>query len=73
MLGDVLHAPGDVRVEQREDPRILADRRGHPAVRGLYLWIGPVTVPGIKKIDRPSPMGHEYVAIGSLGVSGGPG
>jgi threonine dehydrogenase-like Zn-dependent dehydrogenase len=62
MRGAVLHAPGDVRVEQREDPRILFPtdaviRLSATCVCGSDLW----PYRGIEKITGPSPMGHEYV------------
>jgi threonine dehydrogenase-like Zn-dependent dehydrogenase len=64
MRGAVLHAPGDVRVEDREDPRILTPtdaviRLSATCVCGSDLW----PYRGIEKIEGPSPMGHEYVGI----------
>jgi threonine dehydrogenase-like Zn-dependent dehydrogenase len=64
MRGAVLYAPGDVRVEDREDPRILAStdaiiRLSAACVCGSDLW----PYRGIEKIDGPRPMGHEYVGI----------
>jgi threonine dehydrogenase-like Zn-dependent dehydrogenase len=64
MRGAVLHAPGDVRVEEREDPRIVAPtdaiiRLSATCVCGSDLW----PYRGIEKTDGPSPMGHEYVGI----------
>ncbi len=64
MRGAVLHAPGDVRVEEREDPRILVltdavIRLSATCVCGSDLW----PYRGIEKITGPSPMGHEYVGI----------
>ncbi|MBW0008570.1 MAG: zinc-dependent alcohol dehydrogenase family protein [Pseudonocardiales bacterium] len=64
MRGAVLHAPGDVRVEEREDPRILLPteaviRLSATCVCGSDLW----PYRGIEKITGPSPMGHEYVGI----------
>jgi threonine dehydrogenase-like Zn-dependent dehydrogenase len=64
MRGAVLYAPGDVRVEEREDPRILAPsdaiiRVSAACICGSDLW----PYRGIEKIDGPSPMGHEYVGI----------
>jgi threonine dehydrogenase-like Zn-dependent dehydrogenase len=47
--------PGDVRVEDREDPKILA-----PTDAILRL---PEPYRGVEAIDGPSPMGHEYVGI----------
>ncbi|WJK38166.1 zinc-dependent alcohol dehydrogenase family protein [Solwaraspora sp. WMMA2056] len=64
MLGTVLHAPGDVRVEQRRDPQIVAPtdailRLTATCVCGSDLW----PYRGIEKITRPRPMGHEYVGV----------
>jgi threonine dehydrogenase-like Zn-dependent dehydrogenase len=64
MRGAVLYAPGDVRVEEREDPRILAPtdaiiRPSAACVCGSDLW----PYRGIEKITEPRPMGHEYVGI----------
>jgi threonine dehydrogenase-like Zn-dependent dehydrogenase len=64
MRGAVLHAPGDVRVEERDDPRIVAPtdailRLSATCVCGSDLW----PYRGIEKITGPTPMGHEYVGI----------
>jgi threonine dehydrogenase-like Zn-dependent dehydrogenase len=64
MRGAVLHAPGDVRVEDREDPRIEQPtdaiiRLSATCVCGSDLW----PYRGIEKINGPQPMGHEYVGI----------
>jgi threonine dehydrogenase-like Zn-dependent dehydrogenase len=64
MRGAVLHAPGDVRVEEREDPRILVAtdaviRLSATCVCGSDLW----PYRGIETVDGPSPMGHEYVGV----------
>lgn len=64
MRGAVLYAPGDVRVEQRQDPRIEhpADaviRLAATCVCGSDLW----PYRGIEPVDKPSPMGHEYVGV----------
>src|ERR671914_1932879 len=64
MRGAVLHAPGDIRVEQREDPRILAPtdaiiRLSASCICGSDLW----PYRGIEKVTGPMPMGHEYVGI----------
>ena len=60
----VLHAPGDVRVEQREDPKIVAPtdaiiRLAATCICGSDLW----PYRGIDKVDEPRPMGHEYVGV----------
>ncbi|MFG1961277.1 zinc-dependent alcohol dehydrogenase family protein [Nonomuraea sp. NPDC049028] len=64
MRGVVLHAPRDVRVEEREDPKILAPtdaiiRLPATCVCGSDLW----PYRGIDAVQEPSPMGHEYVGI----------
>src|SRR4051812_22549920 len=64
MRGAVLHAPGDIRVEDRPDPRI---EQPSDAVIGLAatcvcgsdLW----PYRGIEDVSGPAPMGHEYVGI----------
>jgi threonine dehydrogenase-like Zn-dependent dehydrogenase len=62
--GAVLHAPGDVRVEDRPDPRIeqptdAVIRLVAACVCGSDLW----PYRGIEAVDGPSPMGHEYVGV----------
>src|SRR5919199_1223814 len=64
MRGVVMHAPGDVRVEDRPDPRIEQPtdaiiRLSATCVCGSDLW----PYRGIEAVDGPSPMGHEYVGI----------
>jgi threonine dehydrogenase-like Zn-dependent dehydrogenase len=64
MRGAVLHAPGDVRVEDRPDPRIeqptdAVIRLAATCVCGSDLW----PYRGIEAVNGPSPMGHEYVGI----------
>jgi threonine dehydrogenase-like Zn-dependent dehydrogenase len=64
MRGAILYAPGDVRVEERENPRILAPtdaviRLPATCVCGSDLW----PYRGIEPLDGPSPLGHEYVGI----------
>ena len=64
MRGAVMHAPGDVRVEDREDPRILVPtdaviRLSATCICGSDLW----PYRGFDAVDGPSPMGHEYVGI----------
>ncbi|GIE97449.1 zinc-dependent alcohol dehydrogenase family protein [Paractinoplanes rishiriensis] len=64
MRGTVLHAPGDVRVEDLEVPRIQAPtdavvRLSAACVCGSDLW----PYRGIEKLDGPRPMGHEYVGV----------
>src|ERR671933_65804 len=64
MRGAVLYAPGDVRVEERQDPKILAPtdaviRLSATCVCGSDLW----PYRGLEAVDGPSPIGHEYVGI----------
>src|SRR5437868_4611005 len=64
MRGAVIYAPGDVRFEERPDPRIEVPtdaviRMSATCVCGSDLW----TFRGINDISRPTPMGHEYVGI----------
>ncbi|MFS1303348.1 zinc-dependent alcohol dehydrogenase family protein [Streptosporangium longisporum] len=64
MRGVVLHAPGDVRVEERPDPVIIEPtdaiiRVTAACVCGSDLW----PYRGVEKLDGPAPMGHEYVGI----------
>src|SRR3954465_8498418 len=64
MRGVVMHAPGDVRVQDRPDPRIEQPtdaiiRVSATCVCGSDVWPSR----GIEKQQGPTPMGHEYVAI----------
>jgi threonine dehydrogenase-like Zn-dependent dehydrogenase len=59
-----MHGPGDVRVEQRDDPEITAPtdaviRLAATCVCGSDLW----PYRGIEPVRGPSPMGHEYAGI----------
>ena len=46
MRATMMHAPGDVRVEERPEPdHPESDRRDHPLVGVVHLRIGPVAVP----------------------------
>jgi threonine dehydrogenase-like Zn-dependent dehydrogenase len=60
----VLHAPGDVRIEDRPEPTILAPtdaiiRLSATCICGSDLW----PYRGADPITEPSPMGHEYAGI----------
>ena len=62
MRGAVMYAPRDVRVEERSDPRIRKAtdaiiRLSATCICGSDLW----PYRGLDTVDRPSPMGHEYV------------
>src|SRR3954452_5018624 len=64
MRGAVLHAPGDIRVEDRPDPKIEKPsdaiiRLAATCVCGSDLW----PYRGIEDVSGPAPMGHEYVGI----------
>jgi threonine dehydrogenase-like Zn-dependent dehydrogenase len=64
MRGVILHAPGDVRVEQRGDPKIEQPtdaiiRVAATCVCGSDLW----PYRGIEPVGGPAPMGHEYVGV----------
>jgi threonine dehydrogenase-like Zn-dependent dehydrogenase len=62
--GAVMHAPGDVRVEERPDPQILKPtdaiiRLPATCICGSDLW----PYRGFDEVNGPTPMGHEYVGI----------
>jgi threonine dehydrogenase-like Zn-dependent dehydrogenase len=64
MRGAILHAPGDIRLEQRDDPTIIEPtdaiiRLPATCICGSDLW----PYRGIEPVDGPAPMGHEYVGI----------
>jgi threonine dehydrogenase-like Zn-dependent dehydrogenase len=59
-----MHAPGDVRTEQRDDPKIISPadaviRLAATCVCGSDLW----PYRGIEPVSRPIPMGHEYAGV----------
>src|SRR6266446_4800705 len=64
MKGAVLHAPGDVRFEERDDPTIVKPtdaiiRMSATCVCGSDLW----PYRGFNPAAEPSPMGHEYCGV----------
>ncbi|RNG37305.1 zinc-dependent alcohol dehydrogenase family protein [Streptomyces botrytidirepellens] len=64
MRGAVIHAPGDVRFETLDDPKIAHPtdaviRTVATCVCGSDLW----PYRGLEPIGDPHPMGHEYVGI----------
>src|SRR5712675_347985 len=64
MKGAVLYAPGDVRFEERDDPKIIKPtdaiiRMSATCVCGSDLW----PYRGFNPTAEPSPMGHEYCGI----------
>src|SRR3954463_13105857 len=63
MRGVVMHSPGDVRVEDREDPKIIEPtdaiiRLAATCICGSDLW----PYRGAEPVDH-LPMGHEYVGV----------
>lgn len=61
MRGTVLYGPGDIRFEDREDPKIVEPsdaviRMAATCVCGSDLW----PYRGLQPINGPTPMGHEY-------------
>jgi threonine dehydrogenase-like Zn-dependent dehydrogenase len=63
MRGVIMHAPGDVRVEDREDPTIIEPtdaiiRLSASCICGSDLW----PYRGAEPVDH-APMGHEYVGV----------
>jgi len=64
MRGTMLHAPGDIRVEERAKPTIQASgdaiiRISAACVCGSDLW----PYRGIEPVEGPTPMGHEYAGV----------
>ncbi|WP_426518800.1 zinc-dependent alcohol dehydrogenase family protein [Diaminobutyricibacter sp. McL0618] len=64
MLATILHAAGDIRVEERPHPTILEPtdaiiRIAAACVCGSDLW----PYRGADPVTQPTPMGHEYCGI----------
>ncbi|MER6425992.1 zinc-dependent alcohol dehydrogenase family protein [Streptomyces sp. NPDC001137] len=64
MRATVIHAPGDIRVEDAPEPKILTPtdaiiRTVATCVCGSDLW----PYRGLEPVGDPHPMGHEYVGI----------
>jgi threonine dehydrogenase-like Zn-dependent dehydrogenase len=64
MRGAVMYGPGDVRVVEREEPRIVEPtdaiiRVSAACVCGSDLW----PYRGVEQMQWPAPMGHEYAGI----------
>jgi threonine dehydrogenase-like Zn-dependent dehydrogenase len=60
----VMYGPGDVRVEEREEPQIIEPtdaiiRVSAACVCGSDLW----PYRGVEELPWPAPMGHEYAGI----------
>lgn len=63
MRGVIMHTPGDVRVEDRDDPVIVEPtdaviRVAATCICGSDLW----PYRGVEPVDH-TPMGHEYVGV----------
>jgi threonine dehydrogenase-like Zn-dependent dehydrogenase len=63
MRGVIMHEPGDVRVEERNDPTIIEPtdaiiRLTATCICGSDLW----PYRGVEKVDHQA-MGHEYVGV----------
>jgi threonine dehydrogenase-like Zn-dependent dehydrogenase len=63
MRGVVMHSPGDIRVEEREDPKIIEPtdaiiRLAATCICGSDLW----PYRGAEPVDHLA-MGHEYVGV----------
>ena len=64
MRAAVLYRPGDVRFEERDEPKIQAPtdvivRLSATCVCGSDLW----SYRGVQSVVEPTPMGHEYCGI----------
>ncbi|WP_327187286.1 zinc-dependent alcohol dehydrogenase family protein [Streptomyces sp. NBC_01334] len=64
MRGAMIYAPGDIRFETLDDPKILHPtdaiiRTAVTCVCGSDLW----PYRGLEPTDEPHPMGHEYVGF----------
>lgn len=64
MRAVVMHAPGDVRVEDVENPDIVEPtdaiiRVTATCICGSDLW----PYRGIEEVNAPTPMGHEYLGV----------
>ena len=64
MRGAVIHGPRDVRLEERDEPRIIESgdaiiRLSATCICGSDLW----PYRGIEVVEGPAPIGHEYVGI----------
>ena len=58
MRGVVMYGPGDVRVEEREKPTIIAaDGRGAAVVRDVCVRLGPVALPRDRRGLQADPDG----------------
>ena len=63
MRGVIMYAPGDVRVEDRDDPTIIEPtdaiiKLAATCICGSDLW----PYRGAEQVDH-APMGHEYAGV----------
>src|SRR3954447_8796652 len=64
MRAAVLHAPGDIRVERRDDPEILEPTDAIIRLSATCIcWADLWPYRGIERLDGATPMGHEYCGI----------
>ncbi len=65
MRGAVLYGPGDVRLDERDEPRIEAPGDAIMRLgRQLRVRLGPVALPRDHPGgDWPYPIGHEYCGV----------
>ncbi|GAA2136306.1 zinc-dependent alcohol dehydrogenase family protein [Glycomyces algeriensis] len=64
MRGTVIHAPGDIRLEERPDAAMTAPtdavvRLSATCICGSDLW----AYRGVEPVEEPHPIGHEYVGV----------
>ncbi|HKS01649.1 MAG TPA: zinc-dependent alcohol dehydrogenase family protein [Arthrobacter sp.] len=64
MRATIIHGPGDIRVEDRDDPAVQLPtdavvRVTAACVCGSDLW----PYRGVKPVHRPSAIGHEFVGV----------
>ncbi len=64
MRAVMIHAPRDIRVEDRPDPTLVEDtdaviRLAATCVCGSDLW----SYRGVDEVSGPAPMGHEYCGV----------
>ncbi|AKT50355.1 zinc-dependent alcohol dehydrogenase family protein [Arsenicicoccus sp. oral taxon 190] len=64
MRATMIHAPRDIRLEQADDPSVLAPtdaviRVVRSCICGSDLW----PYRGVNPTDEPHPIGHEYVGV----------
>jgi threonine dehydrogenase-like Zn-dependent dehydrogenase len=64
MRGTVLYGPGDIRFEERDDPKIVEPTDAIIRITATCVC-GSDLCPyrGLQPIDEPTPMGHEYCGI----------